>query len=762
MKQVVQNYHTGELTVEDVPAPRARAGSVLVRTAYSLVSVGTERMKVEQARMSLLQKARARPDKVRQVLQSVRQVGLTETYRKVMERLDALTPLGYSLAGVVEEVGAGIDEFTAGARVACAGEAIACHAEFVCVPRNLCARVPDGVELRDAAFTTVGAIALNGVRQAGVTVGDSVLVVGLGLVGLLAVQILKAAGCRVIGVDLDPAKVELARACGADVAALRSDAALEDTIRHATGGAGPDAAYIAASTPSTDPMELSGRVLRDRGRVVIVGMVKVEADWRVYYQKELSVVMARSYGPGRYDANYEQRGIDYPIGYVRWTQRRNLEEFLRLVGTGQVRPNVLSPATFPLERAPEAYRQLKESPGKHAVGILFEYPSDARREPRVAVHARSAGGAGVSGAIGVGVIGAGNFTTGTLIPAIKRVAGIELRAICSAGGLTAKSAARRHGFEFADSGFDEVLADPRIHAVVIATRHDTHAPFAAAALRAGKHVFVEKPLALTRPQLADVLAAAEVSGRIVMPGYNRRFSPLALAVREYFTGRASPVEVVARVNAGRLASDSWYLDDQQGGWRIVSEGCHWVDLIQSICGSQPVRVFADMVGGDVAGEQRDNCAVQLRMADGSLGTLVYVANGDPLFEKERIEVFGQGRTAVIDNWRSARLSAGGKSRTLRGSGKGHAEEMQAFFDAVRRGGPAPIPLGDAVACTLATLAAQESAVAGRALRVGWDDPGPQPPSVDDDADTEIGPRTDAAVPEPQSGPAAEQATQWAP
>lgn len=384
MKQVVQNYSTGELTVEDVPAPALRGGSVLVRTAYSLVSVGTERMKVEQARMSLLQKARARPDKVRQVIQSVRQVGIAETYRKVMERLDALTPLGYSLSGVVEEVGPGIDEFRAGVRVACAGEAIACHAEFVSVPRNLCVRVPDGVDLRDAAFATVGAIALNGVRQAGVTVGDSVLVVGLGLVGLLAVQILKAAGCRVIGVDLDPAKVELARTCGADAALLRGDAGLEDTVRHLTGGLGPDAAYIAASAPSADPMELSGRVLRDRGRVVIVGMVKVEADWRVYYQKELSVVMARSYGPGRYDANYEQRGIDYPVGYVRWTQRRNLEEFLRLIGTGQVKPGVLSPALFPLERAPEAYRQLKESPGRHAVGILFEYPPDARCEQRVA------------------------------------------------------------------------------------------------------------------------------------------------------------------------------------------------------------------------------------------------------------------------------------------------------------------------------------------------------------------------------------------
>ncbi len=728
MNQVVQNYNTGELTLAAVPAPICRSGGVLVQTAFSLVSSGTERMKVGQARMGLVAKAKARPDKVRQVVQSVRQVGLAETYNKVKERLDALTPLGYSLAGVVTEVGAGVDEYQVGDRVACAGEGIACHAEYVFVPRNLCAAVPDNVDLKDAAFATVGAIAMNGVRQAQVTLGDTVVVVGLGLVGLLGVQILKAAGCRVIGVDLDPAKVALAKACGADAAVPRSDDALEATISDLTGGHGADAAYIAASTKSTDPMELAGRIVRDRGKVVIVGMVAVEADWQTYYHKELSVVMSRSYGPGRYDPTYESKGIDYPIGYVRWTERRNLEEFLRLVSLGQVRPQDLGPQVFMFEQAPEAYKQLHE--GQHAVGILFEYPQQADPCRRVELASPSSNGhasngraskvpapttnananaaAAPRGPVVIGMIGAGNFATGTLIPALKKLQGVRLRAICSARGLTAASAARRHGFEYCASDYKEVLADETIDAVVIATRHDTHARFAAEAMRAGKHVFVEKPLALTHEQLDEVIAAQSETGKICMPGFNRRFSPLSVAVRDHFAGRASPIEVICRVNAGEIKADSWYQDAEEGGWRIVSEGCHFVDLIQFICGCPPVSVQADMIGGHIPGRQNDNCVVTLKMEDGSLGVLIYVANGDPSFEKERIEVFGQGRSAVIENWHVARLVVRGNVRKVSpgATGKGHGDQLAAFTAAMQCG-RAPLPMGDTVNCTRTTLAIAE-------------------------------------------------------
>ncbi len=718
MKQIVQNYNTGELTVEDVPAPICRAGGVLVRAACSLVSAGTERMKVRQARMNLLQMARSRPDKVKQVIQSVRQTGLVETFNKVRERLDALTPLGYSLAGVVEEVGSGVDEFAVGDRVACAGEGIACHAEFVSVPRNLCVRVPDGVDLKDAAFATVGAIAMNGVRQAGVSVGDSVLVIGLGLVGLLGVQILKAAGCRVIGVDLDPAKVELARKCGADAAFLRNDSGLEDSISALTGRRGPDAVYIAASTKSSDPMDLAGKVLRDRGRVVIVGMVPLEADWQTYYMKELSVVMARSYGPGRYDRQYEQKGLDYPIGYVRWTERRNLEEFLRLIAAGLVQPSRLEPKVFRHDEAQAVYRKLHEGGDGADVAMLFEYPADARLQRKVVLARPSGNGNGhrPTGPVGIGFLGAGNFSTGTLIPALKRAGGARLRAICSAGGLSARSAARRHGFEYCASDYQEVLADPDVYAVVIATRHDTHARFAAEAMRAGKHVFVEKPLALTRQQLDEVIAAQGETGRILMAGFNRRFSPLSVAVRDAFEDRRSPIEILCRVNAGVLKADSWYQDAEEGGWRIVSEGCHFVDLVQFLCGCPPVRAFAEMIGGQVAGAQNDNCSVTLKMRDGSVATILYVANGDPCYEKERIEVFGQGRSAVIENWHIARIFAGGRQRKVRprGSGKGHAPELAAFIAAIVQPDGIPDWFADAAATTATTLAIAESLASGRA------------------------------------------------
>ncbi len=721
MKQIVQNYNSGQLRLEEVPVPICKSGTVLVQTIYSLVSVGTERMKVSQARMSLVQKAKARPDKVKQVVESVRQVGLIDTYQKVRERLDALTPLGYSLAGRVVEVGSGIDEFEVGDVAVCAGEGIACHAEFVCVPRNLCVRAPAGIDLKDAAFTTVGAIAMNGVRQAGVALGESVLVIGLGLVGLIGVQLLKAAGCRVIGVDMDAAKLDLARICGAELALARGNEGLEAAVGEATGGVGVDVVYIAASTKSADPMQLAGRVTRDRGRVVVVGMVPVEADWQTYYQKELSVLMSRSYGPGRYDRNYEQKGLEYPIGYVRWTERRNMEEFLRLIANGSVRPSLLDPKVYPFDQAPAAYQALQESGQHQAAGVLFKYDASESLSRRVSVTEKpqTNGLVRPGQVVSVSMIGAGNFATATLIPALKKCPQVRLKGICSSGGLKAKSAALRHGFEYCASDYQEVLQDEETDAVIIATHHDTHARFAAEALRSGKQVFVEKPLALNAVQLNEVIAAQQESGGLVMPGFNRRFSPLSVAVRDFFATRAGPIEIVCRVNAGVIGSDSWYQDPEEGGWRIVSEGCHFVDLIQFICGSRPESVSAECVGGSLPGGQNDNCVATMKMADGSLGTLIYVANGAPSFEKERIEVFGQGRSAVIENWQVARLVQGAKIRKIKpaGSGKGHGLEMAAFIRAVAESSPSPLPLNEAVCTTLTTFAIVSAMASGRRQRV---------------------------------------------
>ncbi len=710
MKQVVQNYRTGGLRVTDVPVPACRPGGVLVRSAWSLVSTGTERMKVNQARMSFLGMAKARPDKVAQAVQSIRQVGVMETINKVRERLDSLTSLGYSVSGIVEQVGRGLDEFRVGDRVACAGEGIACHAECIFVPRNLCVRVPDEVELRDAAFATVGAIALHGVRQARVQIGDSVLVIGLGLVGLLAVQILKAAGCQVYGIDMDAKKVSLATSLGADQSWTRDTPGLEENLRLATGGRGPDVVYVAASTESADPMDFAGRVVRDRGRVVVVGMVKVEADWRSYYQKELSVVMSRSYGPGRYDRNFESKGLDYPVGYVPWTQRRNLAEFLRLIAIRAVQPGRLEPAVFPIHEAASAYEELHDAPHKHSTGILFEYPEFCAPHRRVELPTSPRVLRRGLETVGVSLIGAGNFATGTLIPALKRLSFVRLRGICSAGGLSARSAGERHGFHYCTSDIDEVLRDDETQAVLIATRHDTHASFASSALRAGKHVFVEKPLALTREQLDELFGVYRESNLVLMPGFNRRFSPLSTAVRRYFENRAAPIQIVCRVNAGAIKADSWYQDTDEGGWRIISEGCHFVDLIQFLAGSRVTEVRAQMIAGTAPGEQNDDCAALLNLADGSLATLTYISCGDPGFEKERIEVFGQGVTAAIENWKSARVSIGGKVHRVRasGAGKGHGAEVAAFLEAVRGNVTVPIAFEDAVHTTQVTFAIAES------------------------------------------------------
>ncbi len=713
MKQVVQNYKTGDLWLEEVPVPICKPGGVVVRTEFSVVSTGTERMKVEQARMSLLAKARARPDKVKQVLQNVQQNGLSATIEKVKERLDELTTLGYSSAGIVEEVGAGIDHLAVGDRVACAGEGIACHSEFVYVPKNLCVKVRDDVSARDAAFATIGAIAMNGVRQSQVALGDVVLVIGLGLVGLIAVQLLRAAGCRVIGVDLAEEKLELAKACGAELAFRTDSEDLEKTVLEMTGNRGVDSTYIAASTSSTGPMDLAGRLSRDRASVVIVGMVPINADWREYYAKELRVLLSRSYGPGRYDPHFENKGVPYPVGYIPWSQNRNLEEFIRLVGDGLVKPDILGSKEFDFADAPEAYREVHESPNKHSLGVVFRYPAEVSHVRKVALDentAKPSPDRTSSADPGIGLVGAGNFTTGTIIPALKQAGGARFVGVCSAGGLSAKATAKKHGFAYATSELQELLDDADVDAVIIATRHNTHAEFAHQALRAGKHVFVEKPLALTQDDLTRLQTAAVESGKILMPGFNRRFSPLSVACRDHFGANAGPLEVLCRVNAGLIELDSWYQDDEEGGWRIVSEGCHWLDLMCYVTGSAIASVSARMIQGATAGTANDNCIAVLTFANGSIGTLAYLANGDARYPKERIEVFGQQKTAVIENWTQAVLYVNGARKKVhpRGTGKGHSKEFEAFLSAVRNAGESPIELASSLNVSRAALAIQES------------------------------------------------------
>ena len=712
MKQVLQYVRSRRLEVVDVPAPAGRAGGVLVRNAASLISAGTEKMIIDFAGKSLLGKARERPDLVRQVIDKVRKDGLVPTAQAVLGRLDQPIALGYSCAGIVEESGKGAEEFSAGDRVACAGMGYASHADIIYVPRNLAVRIPDGVSFEDASYVTLGAIALHGVRVADVRLGECVAVIGLGLLGQLSVQMLKASGCRVVGIDLDPAKVELARRLGADAAFVRDEATVA-AVAAATDGVGADAVLIAAATGSNDPTELAGEIARDRGRVVVVGAVRMDVPRKVFYDKELDLRLSRSYGPGRYDAEYEERGLDYPLPYVRWTERRNMAEFLRLVALGQVRPAELTTHRFAIADAERAYELIGGGTGEAFSGVVLTYPErDRAGDTRVLrLRARGAGERP-----GIGFIGAGNFARAVLLPQFAKASGTRLVGIATATGVSGRAAAERHGFEYCTTEIERLLDDRDIAAVVIATRHGSHARLAARALRAGKGVFLEKPLAIDEEGLADVLAAQRESGQLLTVGFNRRFSPVAAGAREPFRD-AGPLAIAYRVNAGAIPSSHWVHDAGEGGGRIIGEGCHFIDLVQFLADSEITEVFAHAAGGPQATEQ-DTVTISLRLRNGTVATIGYYAIGDRGFSKERFEIFGGGAVAVAEDFRELVVTRGGRSKRQRFvQDKGFATEIAAFLRAVREGGEPPIPLRSLELTTRASFAAVESLRTGLPVAV---------------------------------------------
>ncbi len=677
LKQVAQRPRDGVLSVVEVPAPALRPGWLLVANRFSLISAGTERAKVETGEKNLLQKARARPDLVKKVADQARVEGVGAAIGVARDRLSALAPLGYSSAGVVLEVGAGVEGVAPGDRVACGG-GWASHAEVVAVPQNLVVHAPSGVGLDDAAYATVGAIALHGIRQAEAGIGEWVGVIGLGLVGQLATQIVHASGCRVIGIDLDDAAVELAR--GAGVTALRrDDPGLEHAVWSATGGIGLDAVLLCASSSSSDPLELAVQLARDRGRIVVVGETRIDVDRAPMYEKELELRMSRSYGPGRYDRDYEERGRDLAPGYVRWTEQRNMQAFLELVAAGQVKPGELTTHRFPIDDAPGAYGLLT---GKEAearpFGVLLEYP-EAR--PATAPPAPRSGTKAASSGTGVALIGAGAFARATLIPALK-AADAQLVAVASEGGLTAADVAARFGFERAAASVDEILDDEAIGAVVIATRHPSHAGLAAAALRAGKAVFVEKPLALSGEQLQEIEEAL-ISDSVLMAGFNRRFAPLVKRLQDELGG-FNDLVVSMRVNAGPLPDDHWLHDPEDGGGRLLGEGCHFVDLVSHLSGSPAVSAHAIAVpqpGRPI--ECSDSFTAHIRF-ENAVGALVYSGGGDPKLPKERLEAFGGGASAVLSDFRTLEVFRGGKRRSWKSAqDKGHRAEIAHFLAAVR-------------------------------------------------------------------------------
>jgi len=711
VKQVAQRPRDGRISVVDAPLPSLKPGWILVANRASLISAGTERTKVELGAKNLAQKARARPDLLKKVVDRARSEGIGSALSAARERLDALSPLGYSSAGTVIRVGAGVEGIAPGDRVACGGGGFATHAEVIAVPRNLIAAVPDGVPFESAAYATVGAIALHGVRRAEAQLGERVGVIGLGLVGQLAVRILAAGGCTLIGVDLDPKAVELAASGGAR-AFERDRDGLQSSVLEATGGLGLDSVLVCAAATSSDPVRLASELARDRGRVVIVGDVPIEADRALFYEKELELRLSRSYGPGRYDRDYEERGRDLPPAYVRWTEQRNMQAFLDLVASGAVDPSPLTTHRYPVEQAERAYALLTDDRGEERpFGILLEYAYEERPAAPTPHSARRSG----AGTARIGLIGAGSFARATLLPAL-RDAGAELAAVASGGGLTATDVATRFGFERAADSADEILADDSIDAVVIATRHASHAQLTASALRTGKAVFVEKPLAIDRDGLAEVEEALAPDS-LLMVGFNRRFAPLAVQLRNELEAVASPT-LLARVNAGPLPADHWAHDPEDGGGRLIGEGCHFVDLLSYLSGGPTVVVHALAVPHPQRPlECSDEVVATLRFGNGGVGTLVYTGGGDPRLPKERIEAFGGGLAAVLDDFRRLELSRGGKRRvTKQRQDKGHKAELARFLAAVRGEAEAPA-VSTYLDSTRATLALVDSLRDGSAVEV---------------------------------------------
>lgn len=692
MKQILQSLKTGETEVAEIPCPVVMHRQVLIRSTVSLVSVGTERMLVEFGKAGWIEKARQQPDKVRMVLDKIKTDGLMPTVETVFNKLDQPLPLGYCNVGVVMETGSGVSGFAPGDRVASNGK----HAEVVSVPANLCARIPPLVSDEEAAFTVIGAIALQGIRLVQPTLGEAVVVTGLGLIGLVAVQLLRAHGCRVLGIDLDAEKLALAREFGAEVVNL---AAGEDPVAAAQAfarGRGVDAVLITASTKSNAPVHQAALMSRKRGRIVLVGVTGLELSRADFFEKELTFQVSCSYGPGRYDTNYEEKGQDYPVGYVRWTEQRNFEAVLDMLSDGRLNVQPLISHRFPIDASEDAYALIGGA--EPALGILLRYPTPAEK-PEVEVRrtsVRLAGSHAAAGAAALGFIGSGNYATAVLIPAFKAT-GARLKVVASNGGVSGLHAGRKYGFEASTTDTDSIFADPQVNAVVITTRHDSHAALVCQALAAGKHVFVEKPLAMTHEELAAIEQAhaiAVATGRslVVMVGFNRRFSPQVQKIRSLLEGTRAPKAFVMTVNAGAIPSEHWTQDLAVGGGRIIGEGCHFIDLLRFLAGVEITAHHSVRLQAATA----DTVTIQLAFADGSIGTIHYFANGSKSYPKERLEVFAAGRVLQLDNFR--KLTGFGwpgfTKMNLWRQDKGQRNCAGMFVNVVEKGGFTPIPLAE--------------------------------------------------------------------
>ncbi len=707
MKQLIQNFKTGELYVDEVPVPALSEKMVMVENRFSLISAGTERGTVSVGQANLIGKAKKRPDLVKQVMQNVKKEGLKATYQKVRTKLDSLKALGYSTSGVVMSSLDTDGKYKPGDRVACAGQDYASHAEVVAVPQNLVAKIPDNVSFEEAAFTTLGAIAMQGVRQADPTLGENICVIGLGLLGQITCQLLKANGCNVFGIDLSDEMVKLANKTRVATALNRKGENLLSAAQNFTSGYGFDKVIITAATTSNDPIEISAELLRKKGAVVIVGDVKMDVPRNPhFYRKELELKMSCSYGAGRYDTNYEELGNDYPFGYVRWTEQRNMESFLQLIANQSIDLKPLISHVFDIDDAVDAYDLVLGKKQEPYTGILLKYPENDEKKQTFTVGKNQA----VKN-INAGFIGAGSFAQSYLIPNAKPLASLDT--VVTRNGMSAKNVSQKFGFANASTSADAVFENEKINTVFIATRHNTHAAYVQKALQKNKNIFVEKPLAMNPVELEEIKTAYEkAENKRLLVGFNRRFAPVSVAAKQAFQNIGEPLAMNFRINAGFIPKDHW-TQGPEGGGRIIGEVCHFIDLMQYFTNSLPKKVYAQhIVSPNTEIENTDNVLIIINFADGSIGSLNYFANGDKSLPKEQIEIFGGGKVFRIDDFRQAFLHQNNGVKKFKTPGKGHKQEVTAFLNAISQAKESPISFESMYFTTLTTFKIHDSLQTG--------------------------------------------------
>ncbi len=701
MKQLVQNIKKKSLTIEELPDPVCKAGGVLVKTIYSAVSVGTEVMKLKNADLSYLQMAKKKPEQVKDVLNTITQLGPVATYRKVMNKLDSLSPLGYSLVGEVIEAGRGVEDLKTGDIVACGGAGYANHSEINFIPKNLCAKVPDGVDLKEASFTTIASIAMQGFRQTQSQIGENVAVIGLGLLGQILIQIIQANGCRAFGFDISRGKCDLALKNGAYFADVATKTNFEEEVGSLTNGFGCDSIIISTGTSSNDPILLAGKIARDKAKVVDIGITKMDLPWDLYYHKELDFRFSRSYGPGRYDPSYEEKGTDYPIGYVRWTEQRNMMSVLQLLKDGRLNLSQLITHEYDFSESEKVFIEIKEGKSDY-LGVVLKYNSDIDRIKKLVN--KNTKTSNKADQAKIGVIGAGNYASTMLLPFLADKA--DMVGIATATGINAQDKAKKFGFNYATTDYKEMLADKDINTVLIATRHNQHASMVIEALKNKKNVYVEKPLAISLEELKNISEVLTGSNNSIMVGYNRRYSSSIRYLKEHLKNTVA-YSVYYQINAGYIPMDKWYQSPDQGG-RIIGEVCHFIDTLQYLLGSDPEEVFASAtpVGGM---PDQDNTFITIKFTNGSSCVLAYLADGDKNYSKEKILITGYRTNIEFDNFKSVDIYKDGKKsgKKFMMIDKGQKNEMSAFVDSLKTG-KMPVPFDSLLLNTYTSIMAVES------------------------------------------------------